>query len=225
MSITDFADHGIAGLTTRDTVRRYRTLWIKYGDSDIKPGDTVILPDLDFPPEEANLGSRLTESSLAKAIAEKPEMAQAAAEALASDKATAKTAVTAVAKAVPDAITEAMDDDKEVDTAVSHATLHTKSYRTFTKDTERRSKEMDARKSEAPKVLTAQLALDTMWGAATFFSTMEEAERTDEALYVAGHMADWFRRAAVRVDAWVEGVTAPLTDEDFEAGIKELIGE
>lgn len=51
--VTDFADLGIAGLRTRDTVRRYRNAWIAGGgDPDIKPGDDVDLPEGDFPPEE-----------------------------------------------------------------------------------------------------------------------------------------------------------------------------
>lgn len=53
LSISDFADLGIAGLRTRDTVRRYRNAWIAGGgDPNIKPGDNVELPEGDFPPEK-----------------------------------------------------------------------------------------------------------------------------------------------------------------------------
>ena len=59
LPVREFARLGITGLSTQDTVRRYRSLWAEYGDPDIGPGDTVTLPDLGFPPEEQNLGSRM----------------------------------------------------------------------------------------------------------------------------------------------------------------------
>ena len=79
-TITAFVARGIAGLTTRETVAVYRDLWAKYGDTAIKPGDTVKLPKLDFPPQKRNLGSRVTASSVAQAVKDNPEIAKAAAD-------------------------------------------------------------------------------------------------------------------------------------------------
>jgi hypothetical protein len=86
LSTYDFAELGIVGLQTPDTVRRYVKAWLAVNDGKYPtPGRTVKLPSTSFPPEEANLGSRITESSIAKAIREKPAIAAAAAEALADD--------------------------------------------------------------------------------------------------------------------------------------------
>lgn len=54
-NIAEFADLGIAGLTTRDTVRAYRQAWswaIEHGHAKhVGPGETVELPrGVDFPP-------------------------------------------------------------------------------------------------------------------------------------------------------------------------------
>lgn len=54
LSIAEFAAAQIKGLSSRESVRRYRTAWqeaMKQGHaSDITPGQIVSLPDLTFPP-------------------------------------------------------------------------------------------------------------------------------------------------------------------------------
>ena len=55
----------------RDTVTKYRRIWEEYGDTSIKPGDTITLPDAEWPKQE---GGRTTgsaenaESALASAL-------------------------------------------------------------------------------------------------------------------------------------------------------------
>ena len=64
LSISDFARLGISGLTTRDTVRYYRDNWqaaILEGEVGVPlPGDKVTLPDMDWPAQEQNTGSRVS---------------------------------------------------------------------------------------------------------------------------------------------------------------------
>ncbi|MGY1829301.1 hypothetical protein ACI8AA_02605 [Geodermatophilus sp. SYSU D01180] len=54
-SITGFAELGFTGLSKRDTVARYRNAWQAAMDAGkahaVEPGDTVDLPDLDWPPD------------------------------------------------------------------------------------------------------------------------------------------------------------------------------
>ena len=59
LTISDFADLGLAGLTSRDTVRDYRPMWAEHGDPDVGPGSRVTIPVIDFPPQGKNLGSRM----------------------------------------------------------------------------------------------------------------------------------------------------------------------
>lgn len=57
LTITGFADLGIAGLTTQDTVRKYRSIWAEYGNPEIQPGDEVALPNKPFPPTDYRTGN------------------------------------------------------------------------------------------------------------------------------------------------------------------------
>jgi hypothetical protein len=53
-TITEFANRGLKGLSTRDTVRAYRKAWKiaieKVGAPNLSPGDRYTAPDLPFPP-------------------------------------------------------------------------------------------------------------------------------------------------------------------------------
>lgn len=62
LGVKEFADLGIAGLTTQDTVRLYRTAWIEGGGNPlVEPGGWTILPTGKFPPrEDTNFGSRVS---------------------------------------------------------------------------------------------------------------------------------------------------------------------
>lgn len=57
LGVKEFADLGIAGLTTQDTVRKYRTIWAEYGTPGIQPGDEVALPNKPFPPTDYRTGN------------------------------------------------------------------------------------------------------------------------------------------------------------------------
>lgn len=63
-TIRQFAALKIKGLTSRNTIDFYRNAWkdaINTGEAkDIKPGDTVVLPTSEFPPQERNQGSRVS---------------------------------------------------------------------------------------------------------------------------------------------------------------------
>ena len=50
LSVKEFSELGIKGLKTQDSVRYYRKAWESTGMTDIKPGDTVILPTEGWPP-------------------------------------------------------------------------------------------------------------------------------------------------------------------------------
>lgn len=51
MSITEFAKLGIHGLTTRETIQRYRSAW-ETTKIEVAPGQAVTLPTADFPVSE-----------------------------------------------------------------------------------------------------------------------------------------------------------------------------
>jgi hypothetical protein len=68
----EFAELSIAGLSSKNTVQRYHEMWVKHGDTSIKPGDVVTLPSIGFPPEDRNKGTRMPKDvkALAGKIAE-----------------------------------------------------------------------------------------------------------------------------------------------------------
>jgi hypothetical protein len=95
--------HNVRGLTTRDSVRFNRQCWkdaIAAGEAkDVGPGDLIILPISDFPPQERSLGSRVSpdpqkairqvkEKHGAKALASAVEDPEVAAEVVENRKAT-----------------------------------------------------------------------------------------------------------------------------------------
>lgn len=93
LSITDFAALGIAGLTTRETVREYRKAWqIAIDDGQavaVGPGDDVELPTRKWPPIDHKRGPHtaevvdvLTDPEKLARIASTPEQADAIAEAI-----------------------------------------------------------------------------------------------------------------------------------------------
>lgn len=49
ISFREFAALGIAGLTDKNTVADYRKAWADHGTPGIKPGDSVTLPDMEWP--------------------------------------------------------------------------------------------------------------------------------------------------------------------------------
>lgn len=57
LSIHEFSELGIRGLTHRETVARYRAAWAEYGDA-ATGGDTVTLPTIDFPSAERRATTR-----------------------------------------------------------------------------------------------------------------------------------------------------------------------
>lgn len=81
LTIAAFAALGITGLTTRNTVREYRETWQKYG-SPVQPGDTITLPDLDWPPIDHGRGSHATSSEIRAAIVKNPGIVVEAAKAV-----------------------------------------------------------------------------------------------------------------------------------------------
>ncbi len=71
MSVTEFARLGIAGLKSKDTVRRYHEAWVKYGDTSIQPGDQVELPTDTFPESpDSNYGKRVSPAKAHKLVSE-----------------------------------------------------------------------------------------------------------------------------------------------------------
>src|SRR5262245_14678150 len=61
LSPLEFAKLGITGLRTADTVRVYVQNWLDYNDGKYPtPGKAVVLPDRKWPPQDENLGSRLS---------------------------------------------------------------------------------------------------------------------------------------------------------------------
>ena len=69
LSVGDFIALGVRGLTTYDSVRRYRSAWQAAIDAGqvraVAPGDDVVLPELPFPPH-----AELAPSERADALAE-----------------------------------------------------------------------------------------------------------------------------------------------------------
>jgi hypothetical protein len=59
-SASEFAARGIRGLKSENTVLRYVTLWTEHVGPRPKPGEVVKLPTTPWPPENSNLGSRVS---------------------------------------------------------------------------------------------------------------------------------------------------------------------
>jgi hypothetical protein len=109
ISFADFARLGIVGLTDNNTVSDYHEAWdkaIKAGAaSEVKPGDTISLPKLPWPPgQTSRRGSHGTETEARAYIARNPQVAVDAVK-----------AVPAVAAAVTTAIAHDTDLTNEVE--------------------------------------------------------------------------------------------------------------
>jgi hypothetical protein len=111
LTLTDFANLGIAGLTTRETVALYRNAWLEKGDPNISPGDTVTLPTSKFPPrEDTNFGSRVSPAKAKDTVAGwTPEAKAAAVEQLITDPEVEEKLTDELANVRPELIDKAMD--------------------------------------------------------------------------------------------------------------------
>ncbi len=70
-SVSAFAARGIAGLKSKDTVRRYHEAWAEYGDINIQPGSQVDLPTATFPASpDSNYGKRVSPAKAHKLVSE-----------------------------------------------------------------------------------------------------------------------------------------------------------
>ena len=104
-----FAALGIAGLTDEHTVGDYHKAWsdaISDGKaSEVKPGDTIILPDLTWPPGQTSTrGSHGTEAEARAYITRNPQVVVEAVKAV---------------PAVAEAVTTAIVDDNELSNTVA----------------------------------------------------------------------------------------------------------
>lgn len=83
ISAREFAEFGIVGLRSASTISRYVNAWTVFARlPHPKPGSRVKLPELEWPPEQANLGSRTSAGNVGDAIRMRPDIAAAAATAL-----------------------------------------------------------------------------------------------------------------------------------------------
>ena len=127
LSVREFAKLGIIGLKSKDTVRKYHTAWVDACDAGealpIGPGDTFNEPDLKFPPNDNNTGSRVSSNprKAGKQLAEKfttEELAEAIESAAEVDldaavKGTGKAAVKATGRTLKELDAEFHDDNDE----------------------------------------------------------------------------------------------------------------
>jgi hypothetical protein len=111
LTISEFADLGIAGLTTRETVALYRNAWLEKGDPNISPGDTVTLPTSKFPPrEDTNFGARVSPAMAKNTVAGwSPEAKAEAVKALIADPDVEEKLTDELAQVRPELIDKAMD--------------------------------------------------------------------------------------------------------------------
>lgn len=77
LSLAEFAQLGIAGLTKRDTVAAYRQAWADFGTGPVEPGQRVTLPDTDWPGRTDPAGQRRyvekDPAAMARAMRNRPE--------------------------------------------------------------------------------------------------------------------------------------------------------
>jgi hypothetical protein len=59
LTIRQFAEQKIKGLSNKDTVSWYRKVWKEHGE-DVKPGQAITLPTEEFPQQSDNQGSRVS---------------------------------------------------------------------------------------------------------------------------------------------------------------------
>jgi len=107
LSTVQFAKLGINGLTKPDTVRSYRQAWEEgKGDTDIKPGATVKLPTIGFPPsdnDEVRKRVRVEPGS-------SPEQIERAVETM--TPAQRKTAIKKLVEVEPEIVADVVSDDR-----------------------------------------------------------------------------------------------------------------
>lgn len=231
LSCNEFAALGIHGLKSGNSVRLHHQRWAEHGRAKtVKPGQTVTLPTVEWPPIDPRVGEngrlQLSPTTPIGDVLErlkKERGPEAVAGAIADDPELAEPLISNVALNNPEAITEAMNADPEVDLAVSVATNKTESAKQTTRNANRAVREHQARQAEMPVVISSSDVLQVMWEVEALVTKVEEAERTESNLFMSGHFRDWLQSTAARVGAWVEGITRPLSDEDFEAEIKALI--
>lgn len=74
VSAREFAEMGVAGLRSQDTVRRYRNAWQTAIDAGrvrpVAPGDLVVLPETPFPPHAELAPGERADALTAAAVAE-----------------------------------------------------------------------------------------------------------------------------------------------------------
>jgi hypothetical protein len=109
LSIRQFAELGINGLRKQDTIRAYRQAWEDGGgDPDIKPGATVKLPTIGFPPsdnDEVRKRVRVEPGS-------SPEQIERAVETM--TPAQRKTAIKKLIEVEPEIVADVVSDDRSV---------------------------------------------------------------------------------------------------------------
>ena len=227
----EFAALGIHGLKSKNTVRLHHERWAEHGRAKtVKPGQTVTLPTVEWPPIDPRVGEngrlQLSPTTPIGDVLDrlkKERGSEAVADAIADDPELAEPLISNVALKNPEAITEAMNADPDVYLGVAAAQNRTEASKQATRNANRAVREHQARQAEMPVVIESAAVLQVMWEVEALVNKVEEAERTESNLFMSGHFRDWLRSAAARVDAWVEGITRPLSDEDFEAEIKALI--
>jgi hypothetical protein len=213
LSLTAFADLGINGLKSRDSVRLYRTLWEEHGDPITAPGMMVELPTIDFPPTRTGTNGVNTPEGAVKRVDE-------------MDTETRAAVVAAIAKTDPDALVEAMDTDGEVESAINKASALTDNAKRHYRDMERHVKGIMAEREEAgPQPVSSAMALGVMWTVHPFITAVYESPRTAEAIATASNMVGFLNNAATQIQAWVNGELEPLNDEEFQAAINALVDE
>jgi len=123
-------------------------------------------------------------------------------------------------------VAEAVESNEEAYVALAKAQNETEQARTTHQSRERRAHEQEAAEAEQVYHLSGFKLMPVLLECSALVEFVEErvvheTEDQDKAR-LAGQ---WLQNLGTRLVAWADGLTEPLSDEDFEAGIEALIGE
>jgi hypothetical protein len=116
----------------------------------------------------------------------------------------------------------AADDDARL--AMARAVSESEAHRQIRRDQTRHAQEEQAREAETVYHLAGARVLAVGWEATNLAEFIEtKVLRTDEDIAAARNAGQWLQAIGRRIVAWADGLTVPLSDEDFAREIQTIL--
>lgn len=226
MTPNQFAAKGIRGLRSKNTVVLYVQRWLDNVGDPPSAGETIDIPDMDWPPDDMH--RRLDNGERREAV-EHQARTDGVSEASAIRVAESPGAMAAAIKADPvarKAAAEALVSSEEGLDAVFEANSNQPQAREDQRRSHRSAKAREAAETETTYHLRGFKVLPVLWEAEALADYIEtRVARDPEDIAYARNAGLWMRAIANRIVAWADGETLPMSDEDFASEIEVLLGE